>query len=97
MEEKRMFVFREGRFSLIFLNMLPVYFQEPPSVGGGMQRVQRWDSEGREHSAGPRPQTFFALLCAKPGVGQVGSLQKAGGISVLGTWVGGEPLTEAGM
>lgn len=86
MEEKRMFVFREGRFSLIFLNMLPVYFQEPPSVGGGMQRVQRWDSEGRERSAGPRPQTFFALLCAKPGVGrahacrrQVGSLSWAPG------------------
>lgn len=36
-----MFVFRQGRFGLIFLNRLPVFFQETRNVGGG-------DAEGSE-------------------------------------------------
>lgn len=62
-----------------------------------IQRVQRWDSKGREHYTGQSPQTSsvsWALLGPRAGCRADPRRQEAGGTSILGTWWVVGPLTD---
>lgn len=96
MQKKRLFVCWWGRFRLIFLNMLPVFFQKALKVGGG----EAEGSEGgfRAETTDLTQQTWpGALLGARPGCRADPRTEKAGRISILGTRVGGGPRAEVGL